>query len=78
MIKLINHKIISIEIDMNQQHYIRFTTDKGVYCYSAEGDCCSESWFYEITGVDALLNEVIFEVDIISMGIANILNSYIY
>lgn len=31
----------------------------GDVCFSVEGDCCSESWFADFTGVDTLLGQTI-------------------
>lgn len=33
---------------------IYFQTDDGVWKYTTEGDCCSNSWFSAISGADAL------------------------
>lgn len=51
MKELIGKTITKIEIDKDNQHYICFTDSEGnAWCYHAEGDCCSESWFYHILG----------------------------
>lgn len=34
-----------------------FVTDNGVIAYEAEGDCGSESWFADVTGVSAILGK---------------------
>lgn len=46
---------------------IRIVTDDGIMGAHAVGDCCSESWFADFTGVDALLNHRVLEVDIVDM-----------
>ena len=39
---------------------LTFATDVGPISLYADGECCSESWFADFTGVDALLgNEVV-------------------
>lgn len=36
--------------------YLRFdTANKGTFVYTVEGDCCSESYFYDFHGVKKLL-----------------------
>jgi hypothetical protein len=57
--RLEGKRIIGIEIDGEEQHYLRFTTDEGPICFYAYGDCCSESWFYHVLGVDALLGHTV-------------------
>lgn len=46
---------------------IRIVTDEGTMGAQAVGDCCSESWFADFTGVDALLNHRVLEVEIVDM-----------
>jgi len=36
-----------------------FETDSGKMHYVTDADCCSETWFADITGVDALLGVVV-------------------
>jgi hypothetical protein len=45
----------------HEQHYLVFKTDRGDVTYYADGDCCSESWFYHVLGVDALLGHTVLE-----------------
>jgi hypothetical protein len=56
--KLIGSRIKKIFMNEN---YLRFETDKGVFIYTVEGDCCSQSVFYDFLGVKKLLsgNEVV-------------------
>lgn len=42
---------------------LAFGTDEGTLGYQAEGDCCSETWFAEILGVDALLDAKVSAVE---------------
>lgn len=61
-------RILKIEIDKENQHFLKFSTDKGEIIYQAEGDCCSESWFYGFNGVLALLGFVVYTVEKVDMG----------
>ncbi len=36
-------------------YFLEFDTDLGDFVADVEGDCCSSSWFYSITGVAQLL-----------------------
>lgn len=47
--------------------YIRFETDQGSIGFETEGDCCSDSWINDFTGVDALLGQRVLEVEIVDM-----------
>lgn len=54
MKKLIGKKITGISISECHE-ILAFETDKGAIVYKVEGECCSESWFADITGVCELL-----------------------
>lgn len=54
MKELIGKKITGLRINEDQSVLV-FDTDQGVIAYDAWGDCCSETWFADITGVSALL-----------------------
>lgn len=41
---------------------LTFQTDSGPVSFLAEGDCCSRSYFYEITGIEKILGKRIEEV----------------
>lgn len=71
MKKLLCKKIISLYIGEDERSLI-FKTNEGLFGYFAEGDCCSESWFADITGVDALINGTVSEVGYISMDGYNV------
>lgn len=62
MNELIGKKILSVSIS-HDEHILAFTTNQGVIAYEAEGDCCSESWFADITGVNALIGATVQSVD---------------
>ena len=40
-----------------------FKTDEGDVGYHVWGDCCSESWFADLTGVDALIGGTVTETE---------------
>lgn len=55
MANLIGKEIASVWIDKNEQHFLLFKTKDGEeFYYLADGDCCSESWFYEVWGIEAI------------------------
>lgn len=43
---------------------LAFQTDAGLLSYDTWGDCCSESWFADITGVDALIGGIVTACDV--------------
>ena len=49
------------------QHALIIETSGGDYKYETEGDCCSESWFADIIGVDALLHGEILGINYTQM-----------
>jgi hypothetical protein len=51
----------------DDQGQLAFDTDAGMIVYTAYGDCCSETWFADITGIDALLNATVTGVEEINM-----------
>ena len=71
MKELLGKKIISLYIG-EDEHSLIFKTNEGLFGYSAVGDCCSESWFSDITGVDALIGGTVSEVMYISMDGYNV------
>ena len=48
MNELIGKKITGMWVS-NDQSILAFDTDQGVIAYDAWGDCCSETWFADIT-----------------------------
>lgn len=67
MDELLGKKILKIFVSDNQE-ILSFDTDKGLVSYKATGDCCSESWFADITGVDALLGATPSEIKYLELG----------
>jgi hypothetical protein len=62
MKELVGKTIQAIWIDGDEQGYLSFDTNDGQFRYVAQGDCCSESWFYHILGADALLGHTVTSV----------------
>lgn len=61
--KELKNKIIKeIWIDEQNQYYLKFICEDGVYCYEATGDCCSESYFSDVNRLGYFINEKINEV----------------
>ena len=66
MKELIGKKITGLRINEDQSVLV-FDTDQGAVGYEVDGDCCSESWFADITGVSAMLGGTVQTVDEVSM-----------
>ena len=62
MEKLIGKKIEKIYIN-DSQSVLFFKTSFGLIAFEVDGDCCSESWFADIIGVDNLINCTILKVE---------------
>ena len=56
----------------DDQGLLVVTTDTGTLAFEAEGDCCSESWFADILGVDALLMHTVSAVEDVALGDYNV------
>jgi hypothetical protein len=53
---LIGKTITQVEISQDNT-FMRFMDSNGVlYPFMAIGDCCSNSWFHEVTGIEQLLD----------------------
>ena len=51
------------------QYKLAFVTDQNdIIGFEVAGDCCSESWFADITGVDFLLNSTVVSVEDVCMS----------
>lgn len=67
MKKLINSKIIKLEI-CEGEFGLKFTnSDSDEFYYYAEAICCSETWFSEIINLDFLINHTVSEVKILEL-----------
>lgn len=65
--KRLQGKVVeSVWISDNQQD-IKFVTDGGSLMYATDADCCSETWFSDIYGLDALIGHMILEVNTITL-----------
>lgn len=62
MKELLNKTIKKIFIS-DDSIYLKFETNDGEFVYEAVGDCCSQSWFHEIIGVDCLLNATVNNIE---------------
>ena len=71
MNELIGKKITGLRINEDQS-VLAFDTDQGVIAYDAWGDCCSETWFADITGVGALIGGTVQTADEVSMDGYNV------
>lgn len=49
-----------------------FKTDGGQVAYAAHADCCSESWFADINGIDALIGATVLKAETVSMDGYNV------
>ena len=71
MKELIGKRITQISVN-DDQSILSFATDGGTVSYQTYGDCCSESWFADITGVDALLGGTVQSADEVNMDGYNV------
>lgn len=71
MNELIGKKITGMWVN-NDQSILAFDTDKGVVAYITWEDCCSETWFADITGVSALLGGTVKTVAYVNMNGYNV------
>lgn len=51
---------------------IAFVTEQGTIGYVAQGDCCSESWFSDITGFATLIGSKILKHEVITLDGYNV------
>ena len=71
MKELIGKKITGLRIN-EYQNVLVFDTDQGAVGYETNGDCCSETWFADITGVSALIGGSVATVEEVSMDGYNV------
>jgi len=62
MNELLKLKIERILISADDSVLVFIGADKQI-AYETYGDCCSETWFADIIGVDALLGATVSEVE---------------
>lgn len=63
MQRLVGRTIYALYVEKSRDEYLRIYCDCGSLVWRAEGDCCSESWFADITGVEALLGATVTAVE---------------
>jgi hypothetical protein len=59
---LVGRTIIGLHV-IQGEHVVRVDTTSGSLFLVAVGDCCSETWFADIIGVDALIGGVVASVE---------------
>lgn len=70
MDELIGKRILDIQIADSTgypESVLIFDTDQGAVAFEVHADCCSETWFADITGVDALRNHTVASVEDIGL-----------
>lgn len=68
MKEIIGKKIDKIEVDAGDQETLVFTVGDEKLIYQGYGDCCSETWFADITGVSALIGGTVTSVETVQMA----------
>ena len=71
MKELIGKKIIRLRISEDQME-LAFDTDQGEIAYQTYGDCCSETWFADITGVRSLIGGTVSASEEVDMDGYNV------
>jgi hypothetical protein len=66
MKQLIGRRVNGVYLSPDKD-LIDFDTDQGPVQFDAEADCCSESWFNHIEGLNALLGQVVESVEQVDM-----------
>ena len=61
--ELVGKTITRIGVSETDQAYLAIETTEGAAYYATEGDCCSESWWADITGVDALIGGTVAKTE---------------
>src|SRR5689334_11489147 len=62
MKEIIGKKIVGLQVS-DGERCLSFVATDGRVTYHAVGDCCSESWFADIIGVQALIGGTVISVD---------------
>lgn len=62
MKELIGKTIVSIYVNDDQSELV-FETNEGQIRYVTDADCCSETWFADLIGVEAIINQEILSVE---------------
>jgi len=67
MKELIGKKIIGVSIDKTYNDVLAFFTEDETLIYTCWGDCCSETWFADILGIENLINQEVTNVEDINL-----------
>jgi hypothetical protein len=67
MKELIGKKVNALLVNSDQSILV-FDTDGGDVVYRTDGDCCSETWFADITGVQALVGGTVADAEEVEMA----------
>lgn len=63
MKELVGKRVTRLHVSEGE-YFLAFThPDDTLTIYEAWGDCCSETWFADITGVQALIDSVVLEAE---------------
>jgi hypothetical protein len=68
MKELIGKTITALRVNEDQSFLVFDHPDGGSTIYQTYGDCCSETWFADITGVTALIGGTVVEVAEVEMN----------
>jgi hypothetical protein len=58
---LLNKTINEVYIGEDKT-YLKFVTSEGEFSYYAYGDCCSQSWFNHLDGLDRLIGQEVKQI----------------
>lgn len=71
MKELVGKRVKALYID-ECESTLAFATDAGIVSYETYGDCCSQTWFADIVGVNALIGGVVSSVEDMDLGGYNV------
>ena len=63
MQELVGKKVLAVNFDHEEHHFIQFKTEEGNFLYYTYGECCSHSYFTDIKGVSSLIGHIVISVD---------------
>ena len=65
--KLLGTKVEAVMVSP-EGWYLRIDTSAGSFGFFADYDCCSESWFADLTGAEALIGHTITGITEVDLG----------
>lgn len=68
MRKLVGHKVMGVFVKNDEEELI-FVTATGAFLYRTYGDCCSQTWFADMTGVKQLIGYTVTQTEAIDVPI---------